>query len=152
MKRSDIQQGRRLARLIDQLTRGGLSVEIFPLADVHAESLDGAASMSISGPEPEDYEEFQATSVIGCLLDALKSRGLTEEDSPAKAELGEWDRKLGERAKAARSIADQVMTILESVMVNHFDNGTRQILERLRFLQIEAEKFAAEQEAEYKAF
>ena len=76
MKASDINQGRRLARLIDQLNRSGVEVTICPTTG------DGTECLTLIGSSLEDFKWFSEQSVIGCFLDALKSRGLTEETPP----------------------------------------------------------------------
>ena len=144
MKESDITQGRRLARLIDQLTRGGHPIGL----SVDEDGVYRLVSITLGNPDCQTA--FDSDSVIGCLLAAMKSRGLTEEAPPGG--LLNDETQLSERAKSARSIADQVMAVLRLLSDYSYLGVVAESREKLRFLQIEAENFAAEQEAEYRAF
>ena len=79
--------------------------------------------------------------------------------SKPENEPSEYETQLGERAKASRSIADQAALVLQSLsriqsaqLVGESMLRISDARRQLRFLQIEADNFAAEQEEEYRNF
>lgn len=139
MKQTDIQQGRRLARLVDQLTREELTYVEIAYDNPDAEHANEECAVTfrdgfaqLDGKFGETV--FHGSSVIDCLLQALKARDLVEE---VQFDGSEYEARLVDKADRSRRVAEAVHELLRAIEDDDLISHRSQV-EKLRFIALEA--------------
>lgn len=163
MKQTDIRQGRRVARLIDQLTRNEMEAVVISFDNPEGSGPDDCL-IFVNRYEPGHpkrdengfvSEEFRGRCIVACLLDALKARGLVEENPPDDG--SNCETNLLELKDAGRRMLDRLGTLRDAIEGYYENCGTKRqsqadLVEPFRFLELEVEALAKRLAEDYDAF